>query len=256
MQILGLKSFLTLVVAVMALVGLVGAVLLTPAQAKDDWHALYMHCEFPTNGQFYYDTAHDIGSLLLDPPESESGRYCSQWVMFDYDVEEETYHYSEVKSIYFHVWFDGTNASIGYAGHRNDVSNWVDKYGRFEMDDSVTVSGKIRAMDGDYRLFTVSMDVEVVDDIDEDNVYDFGVVMWKSDEIANYPTVISGPERISFVIFNLKSNLELRTMDTDSDGVSDYDELYTIYTNPFDSDTDSDGVSDASDSHPNRAGSW
>lgn len=218
--------------------------------ADEEWHALYLHCRFPTHGQFYYSTAHDIGSLLVEPPETEGIRYCSQWVMFDYDVENEAYHYQDINDIYFHIWFDSSGAAMGEAGYRNDVANWVERYGFFEMDNSVSIVENIVATVGDYRLFTTIIDVGVTE---KENVYDFGVVVWKIREMGsgNQPSVVSGPERTSFVIFNLKSDSELLEMDTDSDGLSDYYELYTIYTNPFAEDTDSDGVLDSDDDYPN-----
>lgn len=37
---------------------------------------------------------------------------------------------------------------------------------------------------------------------------------------------------------------ELSLKDTDSDGLSDYDELYVFYTSPYLEDTDSDGIND------------
>lgn len=225
---------------------------LSNVSREESWNALYFHGEFPSHGQFYYDTAHDIGSLRLEPPEVEKNRYCSQWVMFDYDVVDEEYHYQDIKDIYFHVWFDNSQARMESAGYRKDVANWVERYGRFEMDDEISISGDIRASVGNYALFTTTIDVGITD---KENVFDFGVVIWKLREMdgGNRPTVISGPERISFVIFNLKGDEELRVLDTDSDGVSDYDELYTIYTNPFDADTDSDGFIDSEDTYPNVA---
>lgn len=46
---------------------------------------------------------------------------------------------------------------------------------------------------------------------------------------------------------NLTDILKLQTQDTDSDGLSDYDELYTYKTSPYLEDTDSDGFSDSAE---------
>ncbi len=39
----------------------------------------------------------------------------------------------------------------------------------------------------------------------------------------------------------------LKTLDTDKDGLSDYDELYVFHTSPFLADSDSDGVNDGTE---------
>lgn len=44
-----------------------------------------------------------------------------------------------------------------------------------------------------------------------------------------------------------KQKEDQKTMDTDSDGLSDYDELYVFRTSPYVADTDSDGLSDSSE---------
>ncbi|MFP3908977.1 MAG: hypothetical protein ACLFVX_03875, partial [Archaeoglobaceae archaeon] len=44
-------------------------------------------------------------------------------------------------------------------------------------------------------------------------------------------------------------------IDSDGDGLNDYEELYIYHTDPFDSDTDNDGESDGDDDHPLDPGS-
>ena len=48
----------------------------------------------------------------------------------------------------------------------------------------------------------------------------------------------------AFVIFNLPSNETLQGLDSDGDGINDFDELFVHYTNPFSNDTDGGGVPD------------
>ncbi len=54
--------------------------------------------------------------------------------------------------------------------------------------------------------------------------------------VVRTQTNTSKPEEVAL--------LELQAKDTDGDGLSDYDELYTFNTSPYIADSDSDGVSD------------
>jgi hypothetical protein len=49
-------------------------------------------------------------------------------------------------------------------------------------------------------------------------------------------------------LFNVPDNATLQGLDTDADGLTDYEELYSVYTSPFLTDTDKDGVSDYGES--------
>jgi len=62
----------------------------------------------------------------------------------------------------------------------------------------------------------------------------------------HYPAVMSNRSFTSFVLLNVPSNETLNAShpDTDSDTLSDWQELYQTYTNPFLSDTDNDGIND------------
>ena len=53
-----------------------------------------------------------------------------------------------------------------------------------------------------------------------------------------------GPHQQAFVIFNLPDNTTLQGLDSDSDSLTDFDELYVYYTNPKSNDTDEDGWND------------
>ena len=78
--------------------------------------------------------------------------------------------------------------------------------------------------------------------ISDNDVYEFHVLFGAG--AGQWPSMICNQSVQSFVIFNLPSNASLGATDTDSDGLTDVEELWTTYTNPFDGDTDSDGVDD------------
>ena len=72
-----------------------------------------------------------------------------------------------------------------------------------------------------------------------DNQYNFGLYNdgdWINQQIGKYQD--------GYVIFNLPDNATLHTLDSDGDGISDFDEVYIYYTNPKNNDTDGDGYSD------------
>ena len=58
------------------------------------------------------------------------------------------------------------------------------------------------------------------------------------------PSVFSGTNQYSFIILNLEDNETLKLQDKDNDGLTDYVELFSYFTNPEDIDTDNDGLSD------------
>ena len=76
----------------------------------------------------------------------------------------------------------------------------------------------------------------------DNDIYEFFVEYFTP--TSTNPTVINNRSILSFVIFNVPDNSTLQGQDTDHDGLSDYQELYVTYTNPFVQDTDNDGVSD------------
>jgi len=60
------------------------------------------------------------------------------------------------------------------------------------------------------------------------------------------PSLAFNRSMLSYVILNVPDNNTLNNThgDTDSDGLSDWTEIYSTYTNPFLADTDNDGVND------------
>lgn len=75
-----------------------------------------------------------------------------------------------------------------------------------------------------------------------DEIYEFGLFIdgrWTNQQYGRYQQ--------AFVIFNLPNDTTLQGMDSDSDGLNDYDELYVYYTNPKSNDTDEGGVDDGTE---------
>jgi hypothetical protein len=76
-------------------------------------------------------------------------------------------------------------------------------------------------------------------DTSDDKIYNIGMYTdgrWTNQQL--------GPHQQGYVVFNLPDNATLQAMDSDSDGINDYQELFTYYTNPKCNDTDEDGQTD------------
>jgi len=69
----------------------------------------------------------------------------------------------------------------------------------------------------------------------------FALVIFRTQRNLHAPFELVIPEGESNIVL---SEEELRTSDTDEDGISDYDEMYLYNTSPYLPDTDSDGILD------------
>lgn len=75
--------------------------------------------------------------------------------------------------------------------------------------------------------------------LDGDKVWNFGLYLdgqWINEQI--------GKHQQGYIVFNLPDNATLQGMDSDNDGLNDYDELFVYVTNPKYNDTDDDGRTD------------
>jgi len=77
--------------------------------------------------------------------------------------------------------------------------------------------------------------------ITTNNIYELAVVLFGED---GSPHVFSNRSANSWVIFNIYDNGTLQGLDSDSDGLSDYTEIWVTDTNIELADTDNDGVND------------
>jgi parallel beta-helix repeat protein len=79
-------------------------------------------------------------------------------------------------------------------------------------------------------------------ELKNDKQYDFGIYFdgnWINQRIGKYQQ--------SYIIFNLPDNATLSILDSDNDGINDFDEVYVYYINPKSNDTDEDGMTDGNE---------
>lgn len=196
----------------------------------------YLHDDLPEHGQDIGNT-HDVGDLLRIQPHGNEERYCAKWVQFDFDEHvfgeltgDESYM---INNIYYHIWWKSANerASIGVEVHGTYDSH-TDYSFSTSHDETVSTVEK--------NGYWLTVGFQKVGFFQED-IHNMAVKVVSIDAI---PSVYSGVDQYSFIILNLDDDEILKTIDKDNDGLRDYDELFTYFTNPEDSDTDNDGLDD------------
>lgn len=71
--------------------------------------------------------------------------------------------------------------------------------------------------------------------------------VWQMQAQINRPFADRTTDNTPLIATSTDINAILKARDTDSDGLSDYDEIYTYKTSPYLEDTDSDGILDRSE---------
>jgi parallel beta-helix repeat protein len=203
----------------------------------DDYSGIYyLHDDLPEHGQNIGNT-HDVGDLQREQPHGYEERYCAKWVQFDFDEhvfgENNDEDCFTIVNVYYHIWWKSAseNAKIGTEVHGLYDSSTDYSYA-VSHDDAVSTMEK-----NGYWLTT---NLQKVGYFQED-IHDMSIKVVSIDAI---PSAYSGTNQYSFIILNLEDNETLRAHDRDADGLSDYHELFTYFTNPEDQDTDNDGLND------------
>lgn len=197
----------------------------------------YLSPKLPIHGQAQ-GNYHDVGSLVLSPPSGYGYRHCKNWMQFYFDKDG---HYTEenfISSIYFHIWIRTVNNSIDvgyekdgkYSGGRGGMDDFIS----LKYDDSKGYSTK-----NGCSLITGRMETDY--SIRGEDVYRFAI---KLSRHSAYPSLVMEPNQYSFIIINPPCDSILKSTDSDDDGLNDYEEMFSYYTNPRDQDTDGDGLSD------------
>jgi hypothetical protein len=153
-----------------------------------------------------------------------------------------------ISNIYYHWWLSSATASINLCWNKtranlNAYSNTYFTYSFSNERSNIYVPSApapSSLYDKNFSLVTKLFSVPSFSFTDN-NFYEYAVKA-----AGSYPALISNHSFASFILFNVPSNATLNASyaDSDSDGLSDWTELYRTYTNPFLSDTDGDGVSD------------
>ncbi len=176
------------------------------------------------------------------------GRYISWWIDDNVTINNT----ENISNVYWHVWYNYNTSitdaiSIGY--NKQTWSNFNNIQETF-VNVTTTKLKTLNVSGTNYSLLSGFMNITDQRSFDNNDVYQFIFKMRDATFYYPQPAVINAKNASSFVILNLPSNATLQGMDSDGDTISDFDELYTNYTDPFFSDTDNDGVADNCDGDP------
>jgi len=196
--------------------------------------------EQPTDGM-----TTDTGTLLDTAPTGDEERYCASFVS---SMPDGTYQMDStaIENVYLHLWWsdDDGEVSVCYEKEREkkvEVDN-DENYTTTAANSrkNITVTGFAHT---DYHLEAKLWNITDQTFNDNDiNLFAFKLIDW----IEN-PSLLSTGSYNSFIIFNLPDNATLQGLDTDADGLTDYEELFTYFTDPNKLDTDGGGKSDGNE---------
>jgi len=211
------------------------------------WEADYTSDDTSKDDVLHHDqatgSATDTGYLKSEIPTDVQYRYCAQFVK--YWLELDACSKFTLNNFYYHIWWNvrgGNKIFVRWGKSRGCIS-------AEEYIDSTTVYSSDAASEIIYNRIKYWLNAgkfEVTQtDFTDNEIWEFYLLLvcdYLHEE--TYPRIISDNSFISFIILNLPDNTTLQSMDSDSDGLNDYYELFTSYTNPFDIDTDDDGAYD------------
>jgi hypothetical protein len=237
------------------------------------YNATYLSGQSWTGGdkrdQLHHDqgqdgSLNDTGYLLAGiPTDAISLRFCTLFVGFWFD-ESVCVQPTTIDTIYYHFWWKTAENSIGagYARHRQELTGNVNQTYVASHASSAAqqpISPSFPPAVGTYYLESSMLQLDEPQRVGDNTVYELALFFGSGTNphssplpsMDGCPNVISNRSYTSFALVNVPDNATLNASyyDSDSDGLSDWTELYQIYTNPFLADTDADGATDYEETH-------
>jgi hypothetical protein len=201
-------------------------------------------------------TTIDTGFLYSDiPTDTVAERYCDYFVgyWFDDNVSAQS---DVIENIYFHTWstidfyiLTDQNVAFGWTADLKGIAGTGGRTGYNLFNVTSTYNRSYIYYAGGHepnKNYTLTSFLFDVTDkaVTDNSMYN---ILLSFDAWNNYnPGVINNRSFTSFILFNVPDNATLNApyVDSDSDFLSDWNELYIYYTNPFLDDTDNDAVTD------------
>jgi hypothetical protein len=196
---------------------------------------------YQNNNSLY--THFDLGTFSRVAPTSDEERHCSDFLQFYFDENGTYTSTTTISNIYYHTWWTTAN-NQGTLGYYTAGAYGITTIENF----TINSTNSPNKVGGDY-LYAGQQTFATSQSVFGNAMYNFGVTLLKDNQ---YPQIISSPTQPSFIILNLPASSSIATLgisqdgdtDYDNDELTDYDELFTYYTNPYDSDTDDDSWND------------
>lgn len=239
----------------------------TPIDVSYTPYYFYNATYLPTDRNNYYDggvkrdrlhhdqgpdgSTTDTGYLLNDLPNNDlSLRYCSCFVGYWFDASI-CMRSDTIRNIYYHFWWQTMIDALGAVGYGKSRGEFLASFDQWYDTDVRNSKSNISISLGPFYTFYLEARLLTLSNppsIGDNDMYEIAIKMSTGLAEMYNPTVASNRSFPSFVLFNVPDNATLQGLDTDADGLADYEELYSMYTSPFLTDTDKDGVSDYGES--------
>jgi hypothetical protein len=193
----------------------------------------------------------DVGYLTITAPTAtKEYRYCGTFVGSWFNNNSCIVPFS-LTNIYFHVWYSirsiVTHVDIGWYKSRQDsVQTTTNKYTFYNTESVSQLYIPHYTSDPTYYTNNFNLSAKLLSttstSMTDNDIYQVTAKM-----VGEGATIIDNRSFTSFILLNVPSNatLNISYVDTDSDGLTDWYELYRSYTNPFLADTDNDGQVDS-----------
>ena len=207
--------------------------------------------EYYGNGQdqgvLWRPTTLDDEGYTLENKDEE--RHCGAWTQFYMDEPNITS--SIIENYYCHVWTFATSYPATYQGWSgNATSASFDAF--TYLSDGKTVWNSLYNTENNATKFVLTIDYQDGWNYEFLNKTAANNLSYKVS--GSNIQVLSFPNQKSWCIINLENNETLNATDSDSDGISDYYELFRDFTNPYDTDSDDDGFMDNVEYDNNKDG--
>ena len=188
-------------------------------------------------------TLTDSGYLLGSLPTSVvQERHCIMYVGYWFD-ETVTAQPGTIRNIYHHFWWHTNNSNLTVAYGKSDAGFYrTEAWGKSYNTNITQAHSNISYNSITYYLESALMKISSPKSFTDNDIYEFFVEYYTSTTMN--PAIINNRSIQSFVVFNVPDNTTIQGQDIDADGLTDYQELYVTFTNPFVQDTDNDGFND------------
>ena len=232
-----------------------------PPYNNPNYLLLYVNDTLPFGEN--YHTTNDIGTLDTFFPTSSSYVYCGAFTNM---VFNDTVHsftgIVNINNIYLHLWCGNNTPSnsdkitvFGYRKYHTVGGSYAPSGEIYNINISKNQICKVKNFYEQSRYFSLISfficppsynPVNLTYNPDENIFNNFSIVEMDGDghPIFGGPNITCSPFLQSWIIINLPDNCTLMSLDSDNDGLDDYNELWVYHTNPKYYDSDVDSVSD------------
>ena len=176
-------------------------------------------------------------------------RYCGGFVGYFFE-DSKCIESFELKNVYYHIWSACSDGLIstywrkirfcpiggpgGYEKVNFDYDS--DSHSSIYWDNGLPNHSDVYKLVTAFRNSTAS-----VRNFTDNDIFEY---VLEIDGCSNHPSTICNRSINSFILINLPNNNTLIKSDLDNDNLSDWNELFKTFTNPFLRDTDNDGIDD------------